>query len=173
MASITKVQFVNDVNATLLVASNNKKNANSTDVARSANRITLNNFTAVTTASLPSSNISGPQLQAMLENFTRTYAQVRTVRFYKNINGSNVYQYARFARIIAPGSPNVDSSYAAPSASTFNNIQPLNNVDLSNYQSILSTLNGTLAGNAGNLYANYYYCHSSCHSNCHASRGRR
>ena len=173
MASVTKVQFVNDVNATLRVYSNNKKNATSTDVTRSGSKITTTNFVAVTTGELPSANISGGELQSMLESFTQEFALVRRVRFLKNINGVFTYQYSRFARIVTPGSPEPNDTYIPPAASTFNNIQPLNDVDLIKYQNILAVLQGTLATNASTLHANYNYCHSSCHSNCHASRGRR
>jgi len=173
MAVITKTQFVNDVNATLRVYSNNKKNATSTDVTRSGGKITTSNFGSVTTAELPSVNVSGGELQDMLEDFTQEFAQVRTVKFRKNINGTYTYQYSRFARIVSPGSPEPNNTYIPPSASTFNNIQPLNDVDLIKYQNILGVLQGTLGTNASTHHANYNYCHSSCHSNCHASRGRR
>lgn len=173
MANITKVQFVNDVNAVLQVLSNNQKDATNTDVSRSNNEITTLNFPAVTVGELPSSNVSSSELQAMLENFTQQFAQVRTARFYLNINGTYSYQYTRYARISTSAIPHVDTTYTSPVPATFDNIQPLHDIDLIKYQNILSTLQSTLNTNYGQVYKNYYYCHSSCHSSCHASRGRR
>jgi len=170
MANVTKAQFINDLNAYLQAYANAKKNANSTDVSRSGNEITLTNYPAVSTGELSTVTVSGPDLQAALEEFTKQFSRVRLTKFYKNQYGTNVFKYSRFARI---NNTLPDGTRSQPSASTYNNIQPLEDINLTRYHTILSSLQTTLNINANNLYKNYYYCHSSCHSSCHASRGRR
>lgn len=170
MANVTKAQFINDLNAYLQSYANAKKNANSTDVSISANEITLSDYQAVNTSELSLTNISGTQLQSVLEEFTKQFSRVRSVNFYKNEYGTYVYKYARFARI---NNTLPDSTRSIPAASTYNNIQPLEDISLSKYQAILNSLQATLNINSNTLYKNYYYCHSSCHSSCHGSRGRR
>ena len=173
MASITKTQFVNDINAVLRTLSNAKKNATATDVTISAGTITLNDFNSVVVGDLPSNNVSSSDLQTMLENYTREFSQVRTVRFLKNINGVYTYQYSRFARIVDSGVPLLDDSYIQPNVTVYDDIQPLEDIDLVKYQNILTVLSGTLNVNFSDAYTDKFFCHSSCHSNCHSSRGRR
>lgn len=131
-------------------------------------------------ASIPSTganignNVDSSNLIAQLNTFLALYSKVRSYDFYLSItrwgssccSSSTSFQYSRDGYRAAEGG-------SSPPGGVYNNIGGGDLIDRSEYESIITTLNGTITAANNAFGGNVTFCHNSCHSNCHGARGRR
>jgi len=180
MATITKAQYVNDLNAYLQPLPNASKNADATDVSRAAGAISTANLPASTDTLLVGPEVKGAEVEAYLKEFSKFYSRVRQCDFSLRVQSFNVwgtvffdgtsYQYTRRCYVDSGLS---DATRNLAPAATFNTVQPLEEISLSQYRNILTTLQGTLNSNFTKFYIDFVYCHSNCYANQNTQRVRR
>lgn len=185
MANITKQYFVDTINDRIAAYSNGFPTADSTDVTRSGNKLTLSNTSNASTSSLPGNDIDASDLVALVKLNTKVASRIRTVAFeltiYYVLEGNlgapftcTPESYNKIGRFDISAEPTIDDSYIDPVSTLFDQVQDGLDLSLSNYDTMIENMRPTVLTHSGILWGTTYnYCHCNCHDNCHASRGRR
>ena len=189
MPNVTKSTYVNNINTLRVVAASTPTALSGTDIARaSAAGIYITHPSNIpgnaSTASLTDAVVTGDQITNLLVQYTTLWTRSRRVlfnRLYSNdgiilpdLNdgpgGKTPYSYLRYAYVQSP-----TPSYTGPHTtnSLFNPLDTGNDIDLSTWNSIISTMNAHVNNYKNITQHTINYCHDSCHSSCHVSRGRR
>lgn len=115
-------------------------------------------------------DVSTSALTTVLDDFARLYTKIRVFTFHQSRTG------------FGQGNPNpVTPDYTrrgyqsslAGSAGSITASLIEDDVDLSDYVSVISALRTHISTEASGGGGTINYCHSSCHNACHGSRGRR
>lgn len=182
MTDVTRTYYTNQINTLRNYPAGRTTAVNATDIARAANV----GITAASPTTLPYAQqtdidgsvdptpapIIGTDVRDALQARATTWSYVRTLRYQLTGNVSPAgSQYTRAAYMTAPP---LTSSVPPTSSPVFDPLDTGEDIDLGDFNVILSTLGVLINSDADTEYPSViFYCHSQCHSSCHGSRGRR
>lgn len=176
MTAITKTEYISKINGMRTAPAGKSPVVNSTDIGyASSGGVTLN--TPSTTPAnaavgdLPTDNVIGTDIRDLMVPKAQAWSRVRIVKYVLSGNiapaGSS---YTRYAYITSPVQP---TRVPVSSNAIYNILDAEEEVDLSDFNSLINSLKSYIAQDNAELEYTFSYCHSNCHSSCHASRGRR
>lgn len=122
-------------------------------------------------------SVGSSNLTTTLDTFLDMYSKIRIFTYHQSRTSwgtGNPYavvpDYTRRGYKVDPA---VTTPNDTAPVGTYDDLQDGDLVVLTNYQTVINTLNSIITTNSDKTDDTITYCHSSCHSNCHGSRGRR
>lgn len=182
MTDVTRAEYTTLINTLRIYPAGRSPAVNATDISRAASAgITASSPTTLPVATQAeidgnvdpfAAPIIGTDVRDVLQSKATIWSKVRTLRYQLTGNVSPAgSQYTRAAYVTAPA---LTSNVPPTSNPVFDPLDMGEDIDLADFNVILSTLGVIVNSDANQEYPTVItYCHSSCHSSCHGSRGRR